>query len=1179
MTDNTLEIKLLHAWTNGTSSREGANGLDRNQSGAENGLQGLNSDEALSEWAPRAPLLAAIPPSHAAESYLPGSPAASVASSTSYRATSKPFNLPLTPNQQSMSYSLARLLSKPRFESFLSTPLGYAQFHAYLAGAAPDLVVRLEMWRDLDILHRLELQTGFATKGVLRVYHDELDKLQPSIANDASRALGSPGSIVGRSPTANSLEGPTKRLLDSFYANEFEAFMKSRLVKHTQEQLGRYHLATTDARSGIGEAYVLVNPRLQDRPIVLVSPGFEQLTGYRADQIIGRNCRFLQGKGTAPAAVKAIKDAVDSGTDICQLVLNYTSDARPFMNLLTMIALHDTHGRLTYFIGGQSDLTEAMTTVKGPVSLLQAHEDVFAAEFNQLSERVAIEAQEAALAQTDPGAVEVASPDTTLMDKQEGVHRVSKGEKIKNLYHKLVGKARRPGSPAQEPHGPLVPPRSVFTAHKVIDGIASEYSSTYDKLLVVRQHNREILFATSGFLRQVAIPGTTRQEICASPLVFLDLLDLVIAPGHSKDSAATRDLHARIKTTFERGEQASFACALSLKSVRPDFATIPVVVGRIYVSPLKDSFGGAVAFSVVGSLFQKASDHEYTTAPSIARLDNFAPLAPPHQLLPPSNAESYLPSAPQWNDLGSYHPTSRAMNLELSPLQESLNYSLGRLLSLPRFAAFVSTPVGFHQFESYLAMVNPNDAVQLNLWRDLDVVHRLKLQIAFASKSVAGQYEEELANVPRPLAKSVARELRAAVEAAITPTHGLGLASTSLLESLYANQFESFIKSRLSHHTNEQLSRHKLTTEDRSGIGEAYVLVNPRLVDRPVVLCSPAFEKLTGYKASQIVGRNCRFLQGPSSSPQAIKRIKHAVDTEQEITQIILNYTATAQPFMNLLTLLPLHDTNGKIMYFIGGQIDCTAELVNDKSLTLVHTEESLTNVDVGQLTHHVAVETRETAIDFARGGVLELPPTRYLSLTPPPEKLNNSIELEKQAPNGIEKKASRDRWPRPCPRSLVARTPPLIQDFVARKTRHTVSDAIELVIDTRASVYQKLLIVKTQTREIVHTTSGFLRFVGLAATSREDIDRSVLRGVDVVELLYDAVDPRDEVATRRVRERVKHAIARGLGTSLACAIGYAGPRTSSDAEPANVPIAGRLHVSPLRDGIGECSASCIVFA
>jgi len=61
-----------------------------------------------------------------------------------------------------------------------------------------------------------------------------------------------------------------------------------------------------------------------------------------------------------------------------------------------MIALHDVNGNLTYFIGGQSDLTEAMTTTRGPVSLLQSGEEIFNTDLNQLSEPVLLEAREAA---------------------------------------------------------------------------------------------------------------------------------------------------------------------------------------------------------------------------------------------------------------------------------------------------------------------------------------------------------------------------------------------------------------------------------------------------------------------------------------------------------------------------------------------------------------------------------------------------------------------------------------------------------------------------------------------------------------------------------------------------------------------------------------------------------------
>ncbi|GAA5893106.1 uncharacterized protein JCM6883_007568 [Sporobolomyces salmoneus] len=568
-------------------------------------------DKLLQDWAPRAPPLDQLPPSHA-EPYLPSGAASilSVSSRGCYRPTSKPFNLPLSPNQESMSYSLARLLSRPRFASFLSTPLGYSQFKAHLSQhAPPELVTELELWKDLSVLRNLNLQNAFAAKGLSKVYQDEL--VDGFVPRGVSKELVQ--GLQGLTTQATGLlRGPTAHLLDSFYASEFENFMRSRLVTHTQEQLTRYQLHGSEARTGIGEAYVLVNPRLQDRPIVLVSPGFEKLTGYRANQIIGRNCRFLQGKSSSPAAVKAIKKAVDGGYDITQLILNYTAEGRPFMNLLTMIALHDAGGNLTYIVGGQTDLTEPI------VNVLQSHEEIFNASLDQLSEPVQIEAKDSAVANESlkidmPVSLRGAEGDGS----KEGVHQ-TRFEKLKELYHKLVGeklsfkredfrKETQKEEEKPQEGGVLVPPRSATKNAKAIESIALEYSTTYDKLLVVKQSNREIVFATSGFLRHVALPGTTRQDIEQSPLVHLDLLEIVVAPTHPPHtgdeqgvSTSTKEVREKVKRAIEKGVQASFACGIQYKGAQDQpQASIPLVSGRLYISPLRDMLGLPAASSVV----------------------------------------------------------------------------------------------------------------------------------------------------------------------------------------------------------------------------------------------------------------------------------------------------------------------------------------------------------------------------------------------------------------------------------------------------------------------------------------------------------------------------------------------------------------------------------------------------
>ncbi|KAJ7203525.1 PAS domain-containing protein, partial [Mycena pura] len=108
----------------------------------------------------------------------------------------------------------------------------------------------------------------------------------------------------------------------------------------------------------LGDTFAHTNPRLPDHPTVLASDGFVAVTGYLRSQIIGRNCRFLQGPGTPQASVQRIRDGLNSGKGCTELlrVLNYRRDGEPFYCLLCIIPVHDASGTIVYFIGGQTNV-------------------------------------------------------------------------------------------------------------------------------------------------------------------------------------------------------------------------------------------------------------------------------------------------------------------------------------------------------------------------------------------------------------------------------------------------------------------------------------------------------------------------------------------------------------------------------------------------------------------------------------------------------------------------------------------------------------------------------------------------------------------------------------------------------------------------------------------------------
>ena len=100
---------------------------------------------------------------------------------------------------------------------------------------------------------------------------------------------------------------------------------------------------------------------LPDNPIIYVNPAFERITGYASEEFLGRNCRFLQGQKTDRQAVAELRQAIATGTPCTVEMLNYRKDGTTFWNELSISPVRDTTGRLTHFVGVQTDITDRRT--------------------------------------------------------------------------------------------------------------------------------------------------------------------------------------------------------------------------------------------------------------------------------------------------------------------------------------------------------------------------------------------------------------------------------------------------------------------------------------------------------------------------------------------------------------------------------------------------------------------------------------------------------------------------------------------------------------------------------------------------------------------------------------------------------------------------------------------------
>lgn len=123
--------------------------------------------------------------------------------------------------------------------------------------------------------------------------------------------------------------------------------LPSAALQHIQSE------AIGHAREGI----TITDALRPDNPLIFVNPGFETMTGYGADEVIGKNCRFLQGDAQDQESVRLIAAAVRAGQGTQQEILNYRKDGSPFWNRLSLTPIQDAAGMVTHFIGIQDDIT------------------------------------------------------------------------------------------------------------------------------------------------------------------------------------------------------------------------------------------------------------------------------------------------------------------------------------------------------------------------------------------------------------------------------------------------------------------------------------------------------------------------------------------------------------------------------------------------------------------------------------------------------------------------------------------------------------------------------------------------------------------------------------------------------------------------------------------------------
>ncbi len=139
--------------------------------------------------------------------------------------------------------------------------------------------------------------------------------------------------------------------------------------------------------------------------------------------------------------------------------------------------------------------------------------------------------------------------------------------------------------------------------------------------------------------------------------------------------------------------------------------------------------------------------------------------------------------------------------------------------------------------------------------------------------------------------------------------------------------------------------RHLEMMRDRALVATelSFTISDPARDQNPLVWVNPAFTRLTGYDLDEVLGRNCRFLQGPNTDSTSISRIRSALADERPITEVLLNYRRDGTAFWNQVSISPVFDGSGNVVNFVGVQADVTERVMveNERRAALAAAEET----------------------------------------------------------------------------------------------------------------------------------------------------------------------------------------------------------------------------------------------
>ncbi|ROV87525.1 hypothetical protein VSDG_09909 [Cytospora chrysosperma] len=340
-------------------------------------------------------------------------------------------------------------------------------------------------------------------------------------------------------------------------------------------------------------------------------------------------------------------------------------------------------------------------------------------------------------------------------------------------------------------------------------------------------------------------------------------------------------------------------------SLRSGTEPSPEPLEASLLPPWRESHSAPV--STAGSI--ASNPDRAITDPSIASNDLASPLPALQTKGADEACDALEPVAEEDLEFGSFDLVVPATNLAMYKLERRSEL----LFSVAHLRVIFDDPILLHRFTNFISIYRPWSIPLLRYYLDaLKAIRALEWVNSTISKCLLLEGHEFAAKGPPQSTDN--ESLRQMAEAAFEALARVEL--PAYITYVWTELVEMSMKRRIT----GTLPAHLHDMSD--GLAEVFCITDPSRTDNPIVFSSEEFHRTTQYGLDYVIGRNCRFLQGPKTNPFAVKRIRDNLEQGKVHNETFLNYRRDGSPFMNLLMCAPLVDSTGTVRYFLGAQVD-----------------------------------------------------------------------------------------------------------------------------------------------------------------------------------------------------------------------------------------------------------------